>query len=205
MWRPTRTSQRAPQRAVVSRSSMCETLSAYRKEPLHCRELEGMGKIDSRSSEPSGPTTLTTVWKAYRALLTPSEESQKKIGLCDSDFRVLEALLQNGPQCVNVIGAQIDLTTGSITTAIDRLEAKWLVVRKLDPNDRRVRLVELIPRGRRVIERASVEHAKNVESAFRQLSRHQRLLLIKLLERVTGTSPRQVNRWAGSRSAGDRT
>ena len=144
-----------------------------------------MGKIASLSSEPTGTKAFTAVWKAYRALLTRSEESKKKIGLCDSDFRVLQALLQNGPQRVNVLGAQIDLTTGSITTAIDRLESKWLVVRKLDPNDRRVRLVELTSKGRRIIELASVEHARNIEKAFRQLSRNKRFLLIGLLERVT--------------------
>jgi len=144
-----------------------------------------MGKIASRSSEPTGTKAFTAVWKAYRALLTRSEESKKKIGLCDSDFRVLQALLQNGPQRVNVLGAQIDLTTGSITTAIDRLESKWLVVRKLDPNDRRVRLVELTSKGRCIIERAAVEHANNIEKVFRQLSRNKRFQLIRLLERVT--------------------
>ena len=147
--------------------------------------LRDMGKIDSRSSEPTGTKAFTAVWKAYRALLTQSEESKKKIGLCDSDFRVLESLLHNRPQRVNVLGAQIELTTGSITTAIDRLESKRLVVRKLHPKDGRVRLVELTSKGRRVIERASVEHAKKMEKAFGPLSRDQRLQLIRLLERVT--------------------
>ena len=144
-----------------------------------------MGKIDSRSPEPSGTKTFTAIWKAYRALLAQSEESVRKIGLCDSDFRVLEVLLKNGSQPVNVLGNHIDLTTGSITTAIDRLESRWLVVRRLDPEDKRVRLVELTPKGRRIIERASVDYAKNMERAFRQLSRGQRLQLIKLLEDVT--------------------
>jgi MarR family transcriptional regulator, 2-MHQ and catechol-resistance regulon repressor len=158
------------------------------------RKTEVMAKIDPRLNESSGTRTFTTLWKAYRALLAQSEEGNRKIELCDSDFRVLEALLRNGPQRINVLGAQIDLTTGSITTAIDRLESRWLAVRKLDPNDRRVRLVELTTKGRRVIERASAEHARNMEHAFRQLSRDQRLQLIRLLERVTGTSPQPVNR-----------
>jgi MarR family 2-MHQ and catechol resistance regulon transcriptional repressor len=177
---------------------MCETASRCAKKLLYYHKIEEMAKIDSRSSEPSGTKAFTAVWKAYRALLARSEESKKKTGLCESDFRVLEALLQSGPQRVNVIGTQIDLTTGSITTAIDRLESRWLAVRRLDPNDRRVRLVELTSKGRRVIERVSVEHTKSMENAFRQLSRDQQLQLIKLLERVTTTSPRQVIRLVGS-------
>jgi MarR family transcriptional regulator, 2-MHQ and catechol-resistance regulon repressor len=173
---------------------MCETASRYTKKLLPCRRIGDMAKVYSRLGKASGTRMFTTLWKAYRALLDRSEASNKKIGLCDSDFRVLEALLRNGPQRVNVLGAQINLTTGSITTAIDRLESRWLAVRKLDPNDRRVRLVELTTKGRRVIERASVEHAKSMEHAFRQLSRDQRLQLIKLLERVAERSPRPVNR-----------
>jgi MarR family transcriptional regulator, 2-MHQ and catechol-resistance regulon repressor len=145
-----------------------------------------MAKTDSHSRQPSGATAFTAVWRAYRELLGKFEEGIKAIGLCDSDFRVLKALQENSPQPVNVLGAHIDLTTGSITTAIDRLESRWLVVRKLDPSDKRVRLVELTSKGRRVIERASIEHEKNMEKAFRQLSRDQRSELINLLERVGG-------------------
>lgn len=143
-----------------------------------------MAKIDARASEPSGTRTFTNLWRAYRVLLAQSEESKKKIGLCESDFRVLEALLQRGPQRINVLGEQIDLTTGSITTAIDRLESKWLAVRKLDPKDKRVRVVELTPKGRKIIEQASTEHAKTMENALRRLSRSERLQLIKLLQRL---------------------
>jgi DNA-binding MarR family transcriptional regulator len=44
------------------------------------------------------------------------------------------------------------LTTGSITTAVDRMQVKWLVVRKNHPEDDRKRIVELTPKGRRLIE-----------------------------------------------------
>jgi len=144
-----------------------------------------MRKTSARLNGVTGPKVFTALWKAYRGVLGRSEESKRKIGLCDSDFRVLELLMQKGSQPVNVLGAQIDLTTGSITTAIDRLEAKWLAARKLDPKDRRVRIVELTAKGRRVIERASIEHARDMEKAFRKLSCDERLMLVELLERIT--------------------
>jgi MarR family transcriptional regulator, 2-MHQ and catechol-resistance regulon repressor len=169
---------------------MCETSSASARKAFYTK-IEDMAKINSDSRELSGATAFAAVWRAYRALLTQSEQGIKRTGLCDSDFRVLKALLEKSPQPVNVLGAHIDLTTGSITTAIDRLESRWLAVRKLDPNDKRVRLVELTSKGRRIIERASIEHRKYMEKAFRPLSRDQRLQLIKLLERVSANgSPR---------------
>jgi MarR family transcriptional regulator, 2-MHQ and catechol-resistance regulon repressor len=124
------------------------------------------------------------LWKAYRAMLAKADESKKNVGLGDSDFRVLEALLHKGPLPVNVIGDKVELTTGSATTAIDRMEAKWLVVRKNHPEDRRVRLVELTAKGRRLIEKAYAQHEIDMEKAMRTLTREERSQLVALLKRL---------------------
>lgn len=124
------------------------------------------------------------LWKTYRAMFAKYEESRGNLGLGDSDFRVLEALLHKGPLPVNVIGEKVDLTTGSITTAVDRMEAKWLVVRKNHPEDRRVRIVELTPKGRRLIEKAYSQHEAVMERAMKHLSRENRVELVDLLKRL---------------------
>jgi MarR family transcriptional regulator, 2-MHQ and catechol-resistance regulon repressor len=124
------------------------------------------------------------LWKTYRAMLAKANESKKKLGLGDSDFRVLEALLHKGPLPVNVIGEKVELTTGSITTAVDRMEAKWLVVRKNHPEDRRVRIVELTPKGRRLIEKAYAQHEIDMEKVMKVLSREERVVLVDLLKRL---------------------
>jgi MarR family transcriptional regulator, 2-MHQ and catechol-resistance regulon repressor len=124
------------------------------------------------------------LWKAYRAMFAKFDESRKVLGLGDSDFRVLEVLLHKGSLPVNVIGEKVELTTGSITTAVDRMEAKWLVVRKNDPEDRRVRVVELTPKGRRLIEKAYARHEIIMEKAMKYLSREDRAVLVDLLKRL---------------------
>jgi MarR family transcriptional regulator, 2-MHQ and catechol-resistance regulon repressor len=124
------------------------------------------------------------LWKTYRAMLAKADESKKNVGLGDSDFRVLEALLHKRPLPVNVIGEKVELTTGSITTAIDRMEAKWLVVRKNHPDDRRVRLVELTAKGRRLIEKAYAQHSIDMEKAMSVLSLEERSRLVELLKRL---------------------
>jgi MarR family transcriptional regulator, 2-MHQ and catechol-resistance regulon repressor len=129
------------------------------------------------------------LWKTYRAMLANADESKKNVGLGDSDFRVLEALLHKGPLPVNVIGEKVELTTGSITTAVDRMEAKWLVVRKNHPEDRRVRLVELTSKGRRLIEKAYAQHSTHMEKTMRVLSREERGVLVDLLKRLGKQEP----------------
>ena len=138
----------------------------------------------SASQETEATRVFQVLWKTYRAVRVKAEESRKNVGLGDSDFRVLEALLHNGPLPVNVIGDQVELTTGSITTAIDRMEAKWLVVRKNHPEDRRVRLVELTAKGRRLIEKAYGQYSSDMENAMSGLSRNERGELVDLLRRL---------------------
>ena len=122
--------------------------------------------------------------RTYRATLARVEASKKKVGLGDSDFRVLEVLMCRGPMPVNMIGELIDLTTGSITTAVDRMEARWLVVRKNHPNDRRIRLVELTSKGHKLIEKASAQFAMDMDDAFSCLSQVERATLAGLLSKL---------------------
>jgi MarR family 2-MHQ and catechol resistance regulon transcriptional repressor len=143
-----------------------------------------MANTEQRPAEQLGHQLFAAIWRAYRSLLLKSEASKKKIGLCDSDFRVLEVLLVNGPQPVSVLGSETDLTTGSITTAIDRLESRWLVVRKLDKNDRRIRMVELTSKGRRMVEQCSIEYKNDMQEAFRILTAKQQRDLIKLMDQI---------------------
>jgi MarR family transcriptional regulator, 2-MHQ and catechol-resistance regulon repressor len=124
--------------------------------------------------------------KTYRAMLCRVEQSKEKAGLGDSDFRVLEVLMNQGPLPVNVIGELIGLTTGSITTAVDRMEEKWLVVRKNHANDRRIRIVELTPKGRKLIEKASAQYSVDMENTVSCLSREERLTLVDLLKKLGG-------------------
>jgi MarR family transcriptional regulator, 2-MHQ and catechol-resistance regulon repressor len=131
-----------------------------------------------------GTHVFLVLWKAYRALLADAEASIKRIKLCDSDFRVLEALLHKGPLPVNIIGQLVELTTGSITSAVDRLERKWLVVRKHHATDRRIRIVELTTKGRQLIEKAFAKHEVDMEKAVSNLSRAERGMLVDLLKRL---------------------
>src|SRR3984957_19461167 len=89
--------------------------------------------------------------KAMRALTKYAAAGIEDTGLGLSDFGVLEVLLHKGPLPVNTIGPIVDLTPGSISTAVDRLVARGLVSRVESTEDRRVRIVALSARGRDLI------------------------------------------------------
>jgi MarR family transcriptional regulator, 2-MHQ and catechol-resistance regulon repressor len=124
------------------------------------------------------------LWKASHAVQAIANQDIKKLGLCTSDFGVLEALLHKGPQPVNEIGKRVLLTSGSMTAAINRLQRKGLVTRKEDPADHRAWMVHLTAAGRRWIESAFVAHARHMEEPFAPLNGEERDLLITLLKKL---------------------
>jgi MarR family transcriptional regulator, 2-MHQ and catechol-resistance regulon repressor len=108
--------------------------------------------------------------KAIQAIGQCAAQSIRETGLGDSDFRVLEVLLHKGPLPVNTIGPKVSLTPGSISVAIDRLYRKGLVTRTEGADDRRVRIVELTPSGRKLIVPAFQKHAAAMKKVFSALS-----------------------------------
>jgi MarR family 2-MHQ and catechol resistance regulon transcriptional repressor len=143
-------------------------------------------KKGSRATQDTSGVHLWLVLaKAFRALRTVAAKSLNvnSTGLGDSDFRVLEVLLHKGPLPVNTIGPKVWLTPGSISVAVDRLEQKGLVKRK-NTDDRRVRRVELTPKGRMLITRVFREHAAAMEEVAAVLSKEERLILLRLLKKL---------------------
>ena len=108
--------------------------------------------------------------KAMRALTRYAASGIEETGLGLSDFGVLEILLHKGPLPVNTIGPIVDLTPGSISTAVDRLFAKGLVSRVESSEDRRVRIVALTARGKALIDSAFRKHSGQMRKVFAELS-----------------------------------
>ena len=122
--------------------------------------------------------------KAMRALMRYAAAGIEDTGLGDSDFRVLEVLLHKGPLPVNTIGPIVDLTPGSISIAVDRLVAKGLVSRVESPQDRRVRIVALTPRGKALIVPAFRKHSGQMRKIFSELSAEELRGLEVVLKKV---------------------
>jgi MarR family 2-MHQ and catechol resistance regulon transcriptional repressor len=133
----------------------------------------------------SGVHVFLVLWKAARAAQAYAEKSILELEMCGSDFAVLEALLHKGPLPINEIGKKVLLTSGSITVAVDRLETKGLVERRAHGTDRRARVVHLTKEGRKLITRAYVDHAADMERlASASLTRAERETLIGLLKKI---------------------
>ncbi len=136
------------------------------------------------NSDVRGVHLWLVLWKAARALEAHARENVKTLGMCSSDFGVLEALLHKGPLPVSTLGVKVLLTSGSITTAVDRLEHRGWVKRRNDANDRRARVVYLTDSGRRLIRKAFADHEQVMERAISALVPRERRVLVGLLRKL---------------------
>ena len=114
-----------------------------------------------------------------------------RLGL--TDFLILKTILIEGPLPVNAIGRKVQLTSGSTTTAVDRLEAKKMVHRKQSRQDGRVFLVHLTAKGRKLIAAAYKDYEDQLEELFETLSPSEQIVLAHLLRKVGSRADRLLN------------
>ncbi|MEV0195968.1 MarR family transcriptional regulator [Nonomuraea sp. NPDC050691] len=76
------------------------------------------------------------------------EAAAKLLRVNRTDLRCLELLNQHGELTPSRLGAEVGLTTGSVTAMIDRLERLGYLTRCPDPTDRRKVLIRLTDAAR---------------------------------------------------------
>jgi MarR family 2-MHQ and catechol resistance regulon transcriptional repressor len=99
---------------------------------------------------------------------------------------------------VNTIGPKVYLTPGSISVAIDRLLDRGLVSRVESPEDRRVRIVSLTPKGKELIAPIFRKHAAEIKKVFADASPKELRALETTLKKIgkraaslgTGVNPK---------------
>ena len=105
------------------------------------------------------------------------------LGVNRTDMRCLDTLEREGPVPAGRLAEATGLTSGAITTALDRLERGGFARRIPDPSDRRRVLVEMTPAVR---EHANAFYAPHMAQAERLFNRYTREQLELLLGFVRG-------------------
>src|SRR5258707_13469266 len=138
----------------------------------------------STSAQVDAPRLWIVLSRCYRALSQIAERSVRESGLGLSDFAALEALLHKGPLTITEIQSKVLLASGSMTAAIDRLEKSGLVTRNFTSADRRARLIELTPEGKRLIQASFKQHVRDLESATTPLNEEERRQLYLSIKKL---------------------
>ena len=106
-------------------------------------------------------------------------------GLKPGEFDILATLRRADPSGTGMTAGALAgaamVTSGAITNRIDRLVAKELVTREVDPTNRRTVLVSLTAHGTTLLDQALADHVANETALLSPLSADQREQLAHLL------------------------
>ena len=100
-----------------------------------------------------------------------------------SQFGVLEALYHLGPLSQSELGEKILKSNANLTTVVDSLERKTLVIRKRAEEDRRRVTVYLTESGRELIAKVFPRHAEAVAKVLNFLNDEEKDILSNILRK----------------------
>ncbi|GGA69249.1 MarR family transcriptional regulator [Edaphobacter acidisoli] len=140
--------------------------------------------MKSNAQRISADRLWLVMMKAHRSIAAYVETRMSGLGIGMSDFMVLEVLLHKGPLTISAIGEKVLLTSASMTSAIDRLEERELVVRKTCDSDRRVRYVELTAAGRKFISGIYARHERDLDFLVEGLSDAERRAIYEGMKKL---------------------
>lgn len=140
------------------------------------------------------------VGKGEQALAELDRSLLSEDGICPTDLSILDRLSRKGPQAVNALGRRIGLTSGSITTAVQRLRKRDLISTVRDEGDKRVVSVAVTPTGKELAKRLTKRRSEALKSIFSDWSSRERDLLQSLLKRVRKTTEDHLSKAASEKS-----
>src|SRR6201995_6198325 len=98
------------------------------------------------NTHPSVFELMLAVRKLTRTTLMHQHIIAGSMGLRVTDAECIDFLQEMGPSTAGDLAKATRLTTGAITSMIDRLEKAGYVKRSADPNDRRKVIVSFVPK-----------------------------------------------------------
>jgi DNA-binding MarR family transcriptional regulator len=131
-----------------------DTLAGVARDPL-----EAWGQIwDERGWQDAslGLQAASAILRAQQLLLTRADQTLRPLNLTFARWEVLVLLdFAGGPVPLGMVASRLQMQPASVSNAVNRLEAERLVGRRPHPDDARVILAEITPKGRRVAEVAT--------------------------------------------------
>lgn len=109
-----------------------------------------------------------------------------EFGLTISQHGVLAFLQANIADglALNVLGELLSLSSPNITSVVDRLEEKHLVVRTSHKTDRRKKIIKLTPEGDKLERRIMKIHGKRLREMMGDLEESELETLVQLLRKL---------------------
>jgi len=128
--------------------------------------------------------TYGRLMRAANTLRGVASRQLDSTGLTLSQFAVLEALYHVGPMSLSEVAKRILTTGGNLTMVAGNLEKQGLISRKVSPEDARVSVLSLTPKGKEMIDEIFPAHAIAITRSFDALSPKDQKKLAELCRKL---------------------
>ena len=127
---------------------------------------------------------LVALRRIIRATDLHSKYLVKSTGLTTPQMLLLQTLRDKGEQTVGSLAKEISLSQATVTSILDRLEKKELIVRKRSDTDKRKVFVFLHDKAMHVLKDAPIPLQEQFTSQFNNLQDWEQLMIISSLSRI---------------------
>lgn len=142
--------------------------------------------MNAKSEKPSveiHEQVLMQLRRIARAMDVYSKQLQKS-GVTSSQLAVLRTLAAKGPMTANRLSKAVELSQGTVTTVLDRLDQKGLVQRSRREDDKRQVWVSLTDSGGVAFQDAPSPLHLEFLRGFSQLQDWEQTMILSSLQRV---------------------
>lgn len=162
-------------------------MQIYRNQKDEIDRVRGQWKQEKPDLDTSPMETIGRILRTQFLLTTPMRQLFSKHGIDWGGFDVLATLRRSGPpyrMTPTRLYQELVLTSGAMTHRMDALEQAGLIARKPDPQDRRIMMACLTPKGRQAIDRAMTDHMAAEAKVAAHLTKSERATLARLLKKL---------------------
>ncbi|MFE7300026.1 MarR family winged helix-turn-helix transcriptional regulator [Streptomyces sp. NPDC057579] len=107
-------------------------------------------------------------------------------------LRTLVVLHGEGPVKLAALAAGLDVNPSTAMRMVDKLEARGLVDRRLNPGNRREVILALKPHGRRLVEKVLAHRHQEIQAIVASLPTERRAELVRGLRALTDAAGAQA-------------
>jgi len=132
-------------------------------------------------------TLVLALSRSYQGFLRAIGPVFRDAGLTTAQWDVLEVLHSKGPQTVNAVMRAALSTSGNLDVVIKNLEKAGLVIKTIDPRDRRSRIISLTKLGTAKMRAFYPVHNEALRDLFSPLSPSDKRVLIQQLNMLRRT------------------
>lgn len=129
-------------------------------------------------------SVLVALRRVIRATDLHSKRLSKTAGLTAPQLMILQTLRNKGAVPVGEVAQEISLSQATVTTIMDRLEARGLVERQRSDQDKRKVIGSITPAGHDILVSAPTPLQEHFIRQFRDLHQWEQTMIISSLQRI---------------------